>query len=294
MKDTSLKTMIDNRQFVQAVGVFDALCAMLVEFKGFPAVYMTGYGTSAALFGYPDLGLITMTEMVENAKRIADAVSIPIISDADTGYGNPINVYRTVREFEKSGVSAIHIEDQEWPKKCGYMRGKRVIDTEDMIGKIKSALDARSSDDFLIIARTDSLAVNGIDDAIERANLYADAGADLVYIDGVQTIEHLKKIPAQVNSKPNLVNVGPLTPNMSVTELKQMGYSMAIYPAVCLAALVESVSIELDQLKRNEKQRDFAEWSHSFAGLNSFLGGVKFAQLEEKYSSSRLKGVGLE
>lgn len=285
MKESSLKMMIGSNQLVQAVGVFDALCAMLVEFKGFPAVYMTGYGTSATLFGYPDLGLITMTEMVENAKRIADAVSIPIISDADTGYGNPINVYRTVREFEKSGVSAIHIEDQEWPKKCGYMSGKRVITTEDMIGKIKSALDSRSSDDFLIIARTDSLAVYGIDDAIERANLYADAGADLVYIDGVQTIEHLKRIPAQVNSKPNMVNLGPLTPNMSAAELKQMGYSVALYPAVCLAAMVTSVSKELDQLKTNKKQRNFTEWNHSFAGLNAFLGGGKFTRLEDKYRS---------
>lgn len=280
-----LKQMIDGKQLVEAPGVYDALTAKMVEAKGFPVVYITGYGTSAALFGYPDIGLLTMTEMVECAKRIADAVSIPIISDADTGYGNPINVYRTVREFEKAGVSSIHIEDQEWPKRCGHMSGKKVISTEDMIGKIKSALDARSSSEFLIIARTDSLSVHGFDHAVERANLYADAGADMVFIDAPTSREQVEKIPALVNSKPNVINLGPLTPNLSAKELKEIGYAVVIYPGICLASMVTSLIEELDRVKKHGAQRDYSEWVQSFADLNEFLGVFKFRQLEEKYRS---------
>lgn len=281
----ALKQMIDRKQFVEAPGVFDALSARIAETKGFPALYMTGYGTAAALFGYPDIGLLTMTEMVESAKRIADVVSIPIICDADTGYGNPVNMYRTVREFEKAGVSSIHIEDQEWPKKCGHMPGKKVIDTEDMIGKIKSALDARRSADFLIIARTDSLAVHGFEHAVERANLYADAGADLVFIDAPTSSDQVSTIPVLVPSKPSVINLGPLTPNVSAKELEKMGYAVVIYPGVCLAAMVSSLMEELDYVRSKRAQRDYSVWTQSFAGLNEFLGSSKFRLLEETYRS---------
>lgn len=281
----ALKQMIDRKQLVEAPGVFDALSARIAETKGFPALYMTGYGTAAALFGYPDIGLLTMTEMVESAKRIADVVSIPMICDADTGYGNPVNIHRTVREFEKAGVSSIHIEDQEWPKKCGHMPGKKVIDTEDMIGKIKSALDARSSADFLIIARTDSLAVHGFEHAVERANLYAEAGADLVFIDAPTSRDQVSKIPARVPSKPSVINLGPLTPNLSAKELEEMGYAVVIYPGVCLAAMVSGLMAELDYVKNKGAQRNYSEWTQSFAGLNELLGSSKFRLLEETYRS---------
>lgn len=257
----SLKKMIDSKQLVEAPGVYDALTARMAEAKGFPAVYVTGYGTSAALFGYPDIGLLTMTEMVESAKRIADAVSVPVIADADTGYGNPVNVYRAVREFEKAGVSSIHIEDQEWPKRCGHMSGKKVISAEEMVGKIKSALDARNSADFLIIARTDALAVHGFGHAVERANLYADAGADMVFIDAPTSREQVEKIPALVRSKPSVINLGPLTPNLPARELKEMGYAVVIYPGICLASMVNSLIEELDRVKRNGAQRDYSEWA---------------------------------
>ena len=170
--------MIERGEFVQAPGVYDALGARIVESYTFNAVYMTGYGTSASHFAYPDVGLLTMTEMVENATRIAAAVKIPLIADADTGYGNPINVVRTVKEYEKAGVAAIHIEDQVWPKKCGHMEGKRVIDAAEMVGKIKAAVDARQDEKFLIIARTDVLAIEGFDQAVERGHRFAEAGAD--------------------------------------------------------------------------------------------------------------------
>lgn len=283
--ENSLKNMIDNRQFVEAPGAYDALTARIVESKGFPAVYVTGYGTAAAQFGYPDIGLLTMTEMVENAKRIADAVSIPVICDADTGYGNPMNVYRTVREFEKAGVSSIHIEDQEWPKRCGHMSGKRVIAPEDMTAKIKSALDARTSPDFLIIARTDSLAVYGFDHAVWRANLYAEAGADMIFIDAPTNREQVENIPILVSSRPNVLNMGPITPNFSACELKEMGYAVVIYPAVCIGSMVSGLVNELDTLRKNGAQRDYSEWAESFDWLNKFLGTYEFRRLEEKYRS---------
>lgn len=281
----TLKEMIEKGQLVEVPGVCDALSARVAETQGFDALYMTGYGTSAALFGYPDIGLVTMTEMVESAKRIADVVSIPIIADADTGYGNPVNTYRTVREFEKAGVSSIHIEDQEWPKRCGHMSGKKVIGKKDMVGKIQAALDARHSPDFLIIARTDALAVHGFEEAVERANLYAQAGADLTFIDAPISREQVELIPKLVPSKPAVMNLGPLTPNFSAKELKEMKYSVVIYPGVCLAAMVNSLMQELSLLKVNGKQKEYSEWKHSFAGLNEFLGMQKYRAMEEMYRS---------
>jgi len=285
MKKNTLKEMINRNKIIEAPGIFDALSAKIAQAKGFPALYMTGYGTSAALFGYPDIGLLTMTEMVESAKRIADVVTTPIIADADTGYGNPVNTYRTVREFEKAGVSCIHLEDQEWPKRCGHMGGKKVIDAKEMVGKIQSALDARASSDFLIIARTDSLAVFGFEHAIERANLYAQAGADMVFIDAPTTREQVERIPELVPSKPSILNLGPLTPNFSAKELQEMNYAMVIYPGVCLAAMVSSIMMELDLLKKEGKQKDYSEWAQSFAGLNELLGTSKFREMEKKYRS---------
>lgn len=280
-----LRKMIEQGKLVEAPGVCDALSARIAEAQGFDALYMTGYGTSAALFGYPDIGLITMTEMVESAKRIADAAGIPIIADADTGYGNPVNTYRTVREFEKAGVSCIHIEDQEWPKRCGHMSGKKVIGKNDMVGKIHAALDARQSPDFLIIARTDALAVYGFDEAAERANLYAQAGADLIFIDAPIGREQVELIPKLVPSRPCVMNLGPLTPNFSAQELKEMNYSVVIYPGICLAAMVSSLIQELSLLKANGKQKEYSEWKQSFAGLNEFLGTQKYRSMEEKYRS---------
>jgi 2-methylisocitrate lyase-like PEP mutase family enzyme len=280
-----LKKMLEEKQLVYAPGVFDALTAKIAEANGFPAIYITGYGTAAAQFGYPDIGLLTMTEMVENAKRIADAVSLPIICDADTGYGNPINVYRTVREFEKAGVSAIHIEDQEWPKRCGHMSGKKLIKTEDMTAKIKSALDARLKSDFLIIARTDAIGVLGFEQAVERANLYAETGADLIFMDAPTSREQVEKIPALVAAKPNVLNLGPLTPNIPAVELEKMGYAVVIYSGICLAAVITALMKELESLKRKGAQPDFSEWAQSFSGLNEFLGVNKFRELENLYQS---------
>lgn len=191
-----LKNHLQGKQFIMAPGAFDALTARIIEDSGFPAVYMTGYGVNAALFGFPDRGLLTMNEMVQSASRISDAIDIPLIADAHTGYGNPLNVKRTVKEYEKAGIAAIHIEDQTWPKRCGHMEGKSVISSEEMSAKIKAAVDTREN--MLIIARTDAIATDGFDAALERAERYAEAGADILFVEAPTSIEQMQEIPRKV------------------------------------------------------------------------------------------------
>ncbi len=280
-----LGEMIKKKELVIAPGAYDALTAMIIKSVGFRAVYMTGYGTAAFNFGLPDVGLVTMTEMVQNASRIADAVDIPLIADADTGYGNPINVVRTVREYEKAGVSAIHIEDQVWPKRCGHMTGKRVIDSADMVEKIKAAVDTRKDPDFLIIARTDAIATHGFEHAIERGESYGEAGADIVFIEAPTDREQVERIPTVYKKKPLLINMGPRTPNLSVKEVGEMGYAVAIYPAVCIAAAVSGCTEELKKFIETGRQKDLSDWIQAFTDLNNFLGVPDYLKLENKYKS---------
>jgi 2-methylisocitrate lyase-like PEP mutase family enzyme len=281
----SLNKMIKDGEFIVAPGAYDALTAKLIEAEDFNSVYMTGFGTSAMLYGLPDRGLLTMTEMVQNAARIADAIDIPLIADADTGYGTVINVDRTVKAYEKAGIAAIHIEDQVWPKRCGHMIGKEVIDMNEMVGKLETAIAARKSSEFLIIARTDALAVEGLDKTIERANLYAEAGADILFIEAPRTKNQMRKIPKLFNKKPLLINMGPRTPNLPVNELEEMGYSIAIYPGVCLAATILACRDDIRLLKESGRQRDFKDVIESFAELNEFLGVPYYSELEKKYES---------
>ena len=286
MKDTShLATLLAAKKLIQAPGVFDPITAKIAQSVGFQAVYMTGFGTSVSSYGLPDIGLLTLTEMVENASRIAEAIRIPLISDADTGYGNPINVYRTVREFEKAGVAAIHLEDQSWPKRCGHMAGKTTISASDMVEKIKAAVDARRSPDFLIIARTDAIATHGFASAIERGHRYAEAGADILFIEAPRDAEQVKSIPRQIRDKPHIINLAPLTPNFAATELNEMGYSIALYPGICLAAKIAACTSELENLKRTGRQKEFSEWRHSFEDLNRFMDVPFFTHLEQKYKT---------
>jgi len=281
----SIRTLLDEEGLLMIPGAYNALTAKIIEDVGFKAVYMTGYGTAASSFGYPDIGLLTMTEMVQNATRITNAVSIPVISDADTGYGNPINVFRTVQEFERVGVSAIHIEDQKWPKRCGHMAGKKVIDSTEMVKKIKTAIDARKSEDFLIIARTDAIATQGFKEAIRRAIEYAEAGADILFLDAPRTKNQVKKIPQLIDEKPLLINLSPKTPNFSKQELEEMGYKIAIYPGVCLAATILSCMNGLEELKRREKPKELKDIIESFSKLNEFLGSKFYYELDKKYES---------
>lgn len=281
-----LNDMIKNGDFIMAPGAYDALTARIIESEGFNAIYMTGFGTSAFHFGLPDRGLLTMTEMVQNANRIVNAINVPLIADADTGYGTVINVDRTVKEYEKAGVAAIHIEDQVWPKRCGHMLGKEVIDENEMVSKLKAAVEARKNPDFLIIARTDAIATHGFDHAIERAHLYAEAGADIIFVEAPKTKNQLRKIPKLFNKKPLLINMGPRTPNLPVEELKEMGYAIAIFPGVCLAAAILACREDVRLLKETGRQREFKEVLQSFAELNEFLGVPYYNELEKKFDAS--------
>jgi 2-methylisocitrate lyase-like PEP mutase family enzyme len=202
----SLRELLGADEMVLAPGCYDALGARLVEEADFPALYMTGFGSSASRLGRPDVGLMTLPEMVDNARRIAQAVDIPVIADADTGYGNPINVIRTVREFEVAGAAAIHIEDQVMPKKCGHMKGKHVIPAAEMAAKVSAAVAARSSPDFLIIARTDARAVEGLPAALERARIYREAGADILFVEAAESEQEIEAIAQAFPDVPLLFN----------------------------------------------------------------------------------------
>src|SRR5690242_16211453 len=238
---------------VVAPGAYDCITARLIERAGFDAVYMTGAGTAATL-GYPDFGLVTMSEMVGNAARIAAAVELPVIADADTGYGNELNVFRTMREFERAGVAGIHIEDQEFPKKCGHLDNKQVIPREDYIAKIRSAVAARHDKDFLIIARTDSRAVAGLDEAVARANAALAAGADMAFVEAPQTPQEVAAVPRLVNG-PCLLNVvrGGKTPDLDLWEAEAMGYKLAIVPGLLIKSVVGICDQMLAELKTSHR-----------------------------------------
>jgi len=281
-----LKNLLEKGVFIQAPGAYNALTAKIIEDQGFNTIYITGYGTSAANFGLPDIGLLTMTEMVDNAKRIVDAVEVPVIADADTGYGNAINITRTVQEYEKAGVNAIHIEDQTWPKRCGHMMGKQVISQEEMITKIRAAVDARKNSDFLIIARTDTLATDGFKEAINRGKEYHKQGADIIFIEAPRTINQIKKIPQLLDDTYLLINMSPRTPRVSIEDLKNFGYSIAIYPGICLAASILACIEDLRLLKNEGTQRDFSDIIQSFSQLNQFLGLKYYLDLEKKYKNT--------
>src|ERR671929_771461 len=220
-----LRELLAGSDMVLAPGVFDGLGARLVEEAGFPAVYMTGFGTAAALLGRPDVGLLTMSEMVENAARVAAACDLPLIADADTGYGNSLNVIRTVQEYERAGVAAIHIEDQVAPKKCGHMEGKQVIPPAEMEAKIRAAVAARRSDDFVIIARTDARAVEGMARAIDRARRYRDAGADVLFVEAAVSEGEIAAVAERLADVPLLFNwaEGGKTPPIDHAQLSALG-----------------------------------------------------------------------
>ena len=276
---TRLRELLRGDRIVVAPFAYDAMQAKIVEQTGFPAVYMTGFGTAAAR-GYPDVGLITMSEMVQNAAYIASAVSVPVIADADTGYGNPLNIRRTVREYERAGMAAIHIEDQVWPKKCGFMAGKRVIPRDEMVQKIRAALDARLDDDFLIIARTDALAVNGLDDALNRCRAYHTAGADLIFVDGLKTGEHIAAVAQSLRGIPLLYNGG----YVSVQEAEDLGYKVMI-TAGTIFAVYKCVRNLMQELKTTGRTWTSSEREQLFKEFTDFIG------LPEIYDAERCYGV---
>lgn len=248
-KALQLRNLLRQDAMTIAPGAYDCVTATLIARAGFPAVYMTGAGTAAS-HGYPDYGLLTMSEMVENAGRIAGAVDIPVVADADTGYGNELNVVRTVREYERRGVAAIHVEDQVFPKRCGHLDDKEVIPFDDYIAKIRAAADARRSLDFLIIARTDARAVVGFEEAIKRANASLAAGAEMAFVEAPQTIDEVKAIPKLVGG-PCLLNVvrRGKTPPIELNAAEAMGYKLAILPILLFQGVIGCCEELLTELK---------------------------------------------
>jgi 2-methylisocitrate lyase-like PEP mutase family enzyme len=248
-KASELRQLLRQDGILTAPGAYDCITARMIEHAGFGAVYMTGAGTAAAL-GYPDYGLVTMSEMVENAGRMAAAVSVPIIADADTGYGNELNVTRAVREYEQRGVAGIHIEDQGFPKKCGHLENKTIIPLEDYLAKIRAAVSAKRERDFLIIARSDARAVLGFEEAIRRAKASLDAGADMAFVEAPESLEEVAAIPRLVHG-PCLLNMvwRGKTPDVTIDDAQAMGYKVAILPVLLFNAVVGVCDKMLDELK---------------------------------------------
>jgi 2-methylisocitrate lyase-like PEP mutase family enzyme len=280
MRETrrKLRAALDGPKLVVAPFVYDGLQARLAEAAGFDAAYMTGFGTAAAR-GLPDLGLLTMTEMVENVRILARCVEIPIVCDADTGYGNPLNVMRTVREYERAGAAALHIEDQVWPKRCGFLEGKAVVPLEDMVSKVRAACDARGDSDLVIIARTDALEPEGWESAEGRARSYRDAGADLVFVDGIRSLRDLDAYSERLADLPRLYN-GQLVP---AREIEQRGFRLMIHTGT-LAIAFRAVRDAMTELRGSGAIRGAAD-PQTFGELVALLGVGTALETEKKYRS---------
>jgi 2-methylisocitrate lyase-like PEP mutase family enzyme len=252
--NATLRDLIKPGKMLVAPGAYDCITARLIEQAGYPVVYMTGAGTSISL-GYPDFGLVTMTEMVANAGRLAASINVPLISDSDTGYGNELNMYRTAQEFERAGVAAIHIEDQVFPKKCGHLDDKELVSLEDYLAKIRAAVAARRNPDFLIIARTDSRAKLGLEEAVRRSNAAIAAGADIAFVEAPQTMAEVEQVPKLVKG-PCLLNVvrNGKTPEIDLSAAERMGYAITILPGLLMSGVVgicDQLLAETKKIKRH-------------------------------------------
>ncbi|MHB8830191.1 MAG: isocitrate lyase/PEP mutase family protein [Syntrophales bacterium] len=285
MKGKKLRELLQKPGILRAPGAFDAWSARLVEMAGFSVVYMTGYGASASVLGQPDIGLMTMSEMVRQAGNMASAVDIPFIADGDTGYGGVLNVMRTVREFEKAGVAGLQLEDQVFPKRCGHMEGKQLIPKDEMAAKIRAAVHARKSADFAIVARTDARAVTGLKDAITRAVAYAEAGADILFVEAPQTVAEMQEIARELKLPliANMVEKGK-TPFLSADELEGIGYKIAIYPVSTLYAATKAMMKLLNHLKEKGSTEDCLEDLVSFEEFNNLVGVAEMRALEKRFS----------
>jgi 2,3-dimethylmalate lyase len=281
-----LRERFEAGEMVLAPGCYDALGARLVEEAGFPAAYMTGFGSAASHLGRPDIGLMSLTEMVDNAHRIAQAVDIPVIADADTGYGNSINVIRTVQEYEAAGVSAIHLEDQVTPKKCGHMEGKVVVPAGEMAAKVAAAVAARRSPDFLIIARTDARAVEGLDGALARARVYREAGADVLFVEAPQSEAEIEAVASAFPDVPLLFNYaeGGKTPAVSHTFLRELGFRLVIFPLTVLLAATEAIRSALARVKADGTPLELLPSLPGFGEFLEFIGMPEIRELESRFA----------
>jgi 2-methylisocitrate lyase-like PEP mutase family enzyme len=282
----TLSQRLRQRDILQAPGVFDGLSALLVEQAGFEAAFLSGACLSFARFGRPDMGLVSASEVTETVAIIRDRVALPLIVDMDTGFGNALNVQRTVRDFERAGASALQMEDQLAPKRCGHMAGKSVVPAEEMVGKIHAALDARNSDDTLLIARTDALGVNGFEDAMERAELYLEAGADALFIEAPRSIEQMQAIGQAFGSRIPLVHnlvEGGNTPVEELQPLQQLGYRIALYPAALLHLYTPAAQGLLRTIREQGDTLSQRDAMYQLSDLNALLGADEMLDIGQRY-----------
>jgi len=287
---TRLRELLAGPDLIVAPGAYDALSARLIAQAGFPAVYMTGFGTAASVLGQPDVGLLTMSEMVSRAAAISAVIAsvagdLPLIADADTGYGNPINVRRTIHEYERAGVAGLHIEDQVWPKKCGHMEGKQVIPMDEMVQKVRAAVEARQDPDFVIIARTDANAVHGLEDAIRRGKTYHEAGADVIFIEAPRSMTELRSIAQAFPGVPLLFNWAESgkTPPLPLEEIRALGFKLVIFPVSLLFAATYSMLGLLEVLKQGQTPASFASQMVTFSQFTEHIGLPDIQALEKRY-----------
>ena len=283
-KGKRLRELLAGKEILVAPGAHDTLTAKIVEKAGFSAVYMTGYGQAASHLGMPDVGLLTMTEMLARANNFASAVDIPVIADGDTGFGNAVNVMRTVRQYEMAGVAAIQLEDQVAPKKCGHMTGRQVIPKEEMVGKIKAAVQARQNPDFVIIARTDARTVHGIEEAIGRGKAYQEAGADVLFIESPESVEEMKLITSSFKV-PVLANMveGGRTPLLSAKEIEDLGYRLVIFPTASTYMTAQAMKNLMKELKVKGTTKDLVSQMIPFSEFNQLIGLNEIREIEAKY-----------
>jgi carboxyvinyl-carboxyphosphonate phosphorylmutase len=275
----------DKNKIIILPGVFDALSARIAEQVGFEAIFQTGYGSSAAMLGMPDFGLLNAGETVDNARRIIRAVSVPVLVDADTGYGNPLNVWRLVRDLESLGTAGIFLEDQVWPKRCGHMVGKDVIPKDEYLPKLKAALEARKSKHFIIVARTDARAPMDLDEAIERGKAYRKAGADVIFVEAPRSVEELKKVADEIGAPlvANMIEDG-VTPNLPAHELLKLGYRIAVFPLSALYGATYAMREVLTELKKTGTTKETRKNMVTFRDFNRFVDLGKYTDLEKRYT----------
>jgi 2,3-dimethylmalate lyase len=286
----NLKNMLKSKKPLVIPGVYDALGAKIAQKVGFDAMFQTGYGTSATLFGMPDYGFIGAAETVDNARRICRAVTVPVIVDSDTGYGNALSVWKLVKELESAGASGIFLEDQKWPKRCGHMQGKEVVSQEEYTEKLSAAIDARENKDFIIVARTDARATEGLDEAIERGKQNKKTGADAVFVEAPRSIDEMKKIGKEINA-PLVANMieGGATPLSSAETLSKMGFNIILYPLSVLYANTFATMNILTELKNTGNTAKYKQKVVNFDQFNELVELPKFRKMEEKYKKSKRK-----
>jgi carboxyvinyl-carboxyphosphonate phosphorylmutase len=285
-----LSRMIKSKKPLVIPGVYDAIGAKIAEKVGFDAMFQTGYGTSATLFGMPDYGFIGATETVDNARRISNAISVPLIVDSDTGYGNALSVWKLVKELESAGAAGIFLEDQKWPKRCGHMQGKEVIPQEEYTEKLGAAIDARENKDFIIVARTDSRATEGLEKSIERGIQNKKTGADAVFIEAPRTLDEMKKIGKEIKA-PLVANMieGGATPMNSAQTLNKIGFNIILYPLSVLFANTFATMNILQELKNTGTTSKYKQKVVNFDQFNSLVELDKFKKMEAKYKVTKRK-----